>query len=168
MAPNGASIAHVATLVSGLMSEGLGWGLIGTGGIAETFAADLMFTESGRAAAVGSRHIDTANRFADQFDIPNRHASYEALVADPNVDAVYISSPHPFHYDNAKLVLGAGKHALVEKPFTLNAREAREIVELAVERRGFPSKLAGGMGVGVGGEAIAIEKRHPPVHGRVG
>jgi predicted dehydrogenase len=79
------------------MAEPLGWGLIGTGGIADTFAADLMFTDSGRATAVGSRRLDSANRFADRFDIPNRHASYEGLVADPDVDVVYVATPHSCH-----------------------------------------------------------------------
>src|SRR4051794_35278466 len=113
------------------MTEPLGWGLIGTGGIAESFAADLMFTDSGRPAAVGSRHRDSANRFADQFDIPNRHASYEALVADPDVDVVYVATPHPMHHANTLLALEAGKPALVEKAFTMNAAEARELVETA-------------------------------------
>jgi predicted dehydrogenase len=109
----------------------LGWGLIGTGGIARTFAADLAFTESGRAVAVGSRHIDSANRFADRFDIPNRHASYEALVADPDVNVVYVATPHPMHYANALLALRAGKPVLVEKAFTMNAAEAEELVATA-------------------------------------
>jgi predicted dehydrogenase len=109
----------------------LGWGLIGTGGIAQTFAADLAFTESGRAVAVGSRHIDSANRFADRFDIPNRHASYEALVADPDVDVVYVATPHPMHHANALLALRAGKPVLVEKAFTMNAAEAEELVATA-------------------------------------
>ena len=113
------------------MTEPLGWGLIGTGGIAETFAADLMFTDSGRAAAVGSRHIDSANRFADEFGIPNRHASYEALVADPDVDVVYVATPHPMHHANALLALRAGKPVLVEKAFTMNAAEAQELVAVA-------------------------------------
>ena len=103
------------------MTEPLRWGLIGTGGIAQSFAADLIFTASGRAAAVGSRLIDSANRFADRFDIPNRHASYEALVADPEVDVVYVATPHPMHHANALLALRAGKPALVEKAFTMNA-----------------------------------------------
>jgi predicted dehydrogenase len=113
------------------MTEPLGWGLIGTGGIAETFAADLMFTDSGRAAAVGSRQMDSANRFADEFDIPNRHASYEALVADPDVDVVYVATPHPMHHANALLALRAGKPVLVEKAFTMNAAEAEELVAVA-------------------------------------
>jgi predicted dehydrogenase len=113
------------------MTEPLGWGLIGTGGIAETFAADLMFTESGRAAAVGSRHMDSADRFADRFNIPNRHASYEALVADADVDVVYVATPHPMHRAGALLALHAGKSVLVEKPFTMNAAEAEELVATA-------------------------------------
>jgi predicted dehydrogenase len=113
------------------MTEPLGWGLIGTGGIAGTFAADLTFTESGRAAAVGSRSMDSANRFADRFGIPNRHASYEDLVADPDVDVVYIATPHPLHHANALLALRAGKPALVEKAFTMNAAEAEELVAVA-------------------------------------
>src|SRR5438876_7639835 len=113
------------------MNEPLGWGLIGTGGIAGTFAADLLFTDSGRAIAVGSRRMDSANRFADRFDIPNRHASYKALVADPAVDVVYVATPHPMHHANALLALNAGKPVLVEKAFTMNAAEAEELVATA-------------------------------------
>jgi predicted dehydrogenase len=113
------------------MTEPLGWGLIGTGGIAQSFAADLMYTKSGRAAAVGSRHMDSANRFADRVNIPNRHASYEALVADPDVDVVYVATPHPMHHANALLALRAGKPVLVEKAFTMNATEAGELVAAA-------------------------------------
>jgi len=113
------------------MSEPLCWGLIGTGWIADSFAADLAFTDSGRAVAVGSRRMETANRFADRFDIPNRHASYEALVADPDVDVVYVATPHPLHHPDTLLALRAGKPVLVEKPFTMNAAEARELVAVA-------------------------------------
>jgi predicted dehydrogenase len=113
------------------MTEPLGWGLIGTGGIADTFATDLTFTDSGRATAVGSRRLDSANRFADRFDIPNRHASYEELVADPAVDVVYVATPHPMHHANALLALRAGKPVLIEKAFTMNAAEARDLVATA-------------------------------------
>jgi predicted dehydrogenase len=109
----------------------LRWGIIGTGGIAQTFALDLELTDSGRIVAVGSRAQDTADAFADTHDIPNRHASYEALVADPEVDAVYVATPHPWHHDNAMLALEAGKAVLVEKPFTMNAGEARDLVATA-------------------------------------
>ena len=113
------------------MSEPLRWGLIGTGGIAATFAADLELTDSGVVAAVGSRRMDSADRFGDRFGVPNRHASYEALVADPEVDVVYVATPHPFHHANAQLALSAGKPVLVEKAFTMNAAEARDLVATA-------------------------------------
>jgi len=75
--------------------------------------------------------MDSANRFADRFDIPNRHASYEALVADPGVEVVYVATPHPLHHSGALLALRAGKSVLVEKPFTMNSREADELVATA-------------------------------------
>jgi predicted dehydrogenase len=113
------------------MTEPLRWGLIGTGLIAGVFAGDLELTDSGRVVAVGSRRMDSAERFADRFDIPNRHASYQALVEDPDVDAVYVATPHPMHRDDAMLALNAGKPVLVEKPFTMNAEEAKEVVAAA-------------------------------------
>jgi len=113
------------------VTEPLRWGLIGTGGIAATFAADLELTDSGVAVAVGSREMDSADRFGDRFGVPNRHASYEAVVADPEVDVIYVATPHPFHHANAHLALGAGKPVLVEKAFTINAAEARDLVATA-------------------------------------
>jgi predicted dehydrogenase len=107
------------------------WGIIGTGGIARTFAEDLALTDSGVVAAVGSRGQESADSFADEFGIAGRHPSYEALVADPEVDVVYVATPHPMHRENAILALEAGKPVLVEKPFAMNAAEAREIVALA-------------------------------------
>ena len=113
------------------MTEQLRWGLIGTGWISDCFAADMAFADSGRVVAVGSRRLETANAFADRFGIPNRHASYEELVADPEVDVVYVATPHPLHHPNALLALRAGKPVLVEKSFTMNAAEARELVTVA-------------------------------------
>jgi predicted dehydrogenase len=112
------------------MAEKTRWGILATGWIADLFVKDLLLT--GHAVtAVGSRSIETAKRFAKQFGIPAAHGSYEALAADPNVDVIYIATPHPHHVAAAKLALNAGKHILVEKPFTINAREAAEIVALA-------------------------------------
>jgi predicted dehydrogenase len=102
-----------------------------TGAIAVAFAADLAQTTTGRVAAVGSRQAETADAFGDRFDVPNRHGSYEALVADPEVDVVYVATPAPMHLDGARLALRAGKPVLVEKPFTTNAADARELVALA-------------------------------------
>ena len=115
------------------MTEPLRWGVIGTGLIAGVFAGDLELTDSGRVVAVGSRQIESAERFAQRFDVPNRHASYRALVEDPHVEAVYVATPHPMHRDDALLALRAGKPVLVEKPFTMNASEAREVVAAARE-----------------------------------
>ena len=80
---------------------------------------------------MGSRRRETADSFADEFGIPNRHPSYEDLVADPEVDVVYVATPHPMHHDDALLALDAGKPALVEKAFTMNADEARHLVAAA-------------------------------------
>jgi predicted dehydrogenase len=114
------------------MSDGpTRWGIIGTGGIAETFASDLALTDSGVVAAVGSRTQESADRFGERFGVARRHAAYEALVADPEVDVIYVATPHPMHRDDAILALEAGKPVLVEKPFAMNAAEAREIVAVA-------------------------------------
>lgn len=112
---------------------GLRWGILGTGGIAHLFTSDLKL-EGFAVTAVGSRSQTTADEFAGRHGIARAHASYEALVADPEVDAVYVSTPHPFHAENATLALEAGKHVLVEKPFTINAAEAQAVVDLAAER----------------------------------
>ncbi len=112
------------------MTQDIRWGILGTGGIAHAQTTDLLgngFT----VTAVGSRGQDSADAFAAEFGIPTAHGSYEALVADPDVDIVYVSTPHPFHAEAALLALNAGKHVLVEKPFTLNAAEAREVVDTA-------------------------------------
>jgi predicted dehydrogenase len=114
-----------------MTTEPLRWGLIGSGLIAGTFAKDMAVTDSGRVVAIGSRSQESADRFADEFHISNRHASYEALVADPAVDVVYVATPHPMHHANALLALDAGKPVLVEKAFTMNALEARELVDRA-------------------------------------
>jgi predicted dehydrogenase len=106
------------------------WGILATGWIAELFVQDLLQTGHS-VTAVGSRTDESAKRFAKQFGIATAHGSYAALAADPNVDIIYIATPHPHHVTAAKLALNAGKHILVEKPFTINAREAAEIVALA-------------------------------------
>jgi predicted dehydrogenase len=102
---------------------GLRWGILATGGIAHMFTSDLR-TAGLEVAAVGSRRRDAADSFAREFDIARAHDSYEALVADPEVDIVYVATPHPSHAENALLALEHGKHVVVEKPFTLTGREA--------------------------------------------
>jgi predicted dehydrogenase len=111
----------------------LRWGILGTGGIARRFTQDLLLTGH-TVAAVGSRTREGAERFAVSFGIAAAHPSYEALVADPAVDLVYVATPHPWHYPHAALALDAGKHVLVEKPFTLNAEQAKRLVSQAADQ----------------------------------
>ncbi len=148
------------------------WGILGTGGIASTFVTDLQLSDSGVATAVGSRSQRSADRFGHEFRIANRHASYEALVADPNVDVIYVATPHPMHHGNAILALRAGKHVLVEKPFTMNAVEAREITKVARENGRFAMEamwmrflphvgvIRDWLGRGVLGEIITVTADH--------
>jgi predicted dehydrogenase len=113
------------------------WGIIGTGGIAAAFAGDLKLLPDAQLVAVGSRSQDSADKFGARFDISRRYPTYEQLVEDPDVDAVYVSTPHPWHHPNALLAIRAGKAVLVEKPFTINAKEARELVSEARARGTF-------------------------------
>lgn len=115
------------------MSKRLRWGILGTGWIAHQQVTDLL-GDGGIVTAVGSRSLGSAQAFAEQYAIPVAHGSYEDLVADTEVDVVYIATPHPYHAANAQLALNAGKHVLVEKPFTLNAAEAQAVVDLALAR----------------------------------
>jgi predicted dehydrogenase len=108
------------------------WGLMATGGIARTFATDLVeHVPDAQLVAVGSRSQEGADAFADDFDIPRRHASYEALAEDPEVDAIYVSPPHPMHKDATLLALRGGKAVLCEKPFAMDVAESQEMVDVA-------------------------------------
>ncbi|MDP9379178.1 MAG: aldo/keto reductase [Chloroflexota bacterium] len=113
------------------MTNRLAWGIIGTGNIAKTFARGLRGSRTGQLVAVGSRSQEGADKFGQEFDAPNRHGSYEALLADPQVQAVYISTPHPMHAEWAIKAADAGKHVLCEKPLGLNYPEAMAVVEAA-------------------------------------
>lgn len=114
--------------------EQIRWGILSTGGIAANFARSLRDVPDAVLLAVGSRTQAAAERFGREFDIPRRYASYEALAADPELDAIYIATPHPLHAPNMRLCLEAGKAVLCEKPFTVNAAEARACVALARAR----------------------------------
>ncbi len=109
----------------------LRWGILGTGGIAHTFARDLPLLQTATVTAVGSRRPETAATFADEFGIAHRHTTAEDLAADDTVDAVYVSTPHPMHFDGALAAIQAGKAVLVEKAFTVNAAQAIELVQAA-------------------------------------
>ena len=106
------------------------WGILGTGGIARAFADDLVYANGHRVGAVGSRTLENATKFAQNYAGAVAFGSYEELVAS-DVDAIYIATPHTFHAEHSLLALGAGKPVLCEKPFTINARQAKSVVDLA-------------------------------------
>ena len=109
-------------------------GIIGTGWIAEKAAITLNGLNDIEAYAVGSRKQDTAEAFAAKWNIAKAYGSYSDLIADPDVDLAYIGTPHSHHYDVTREALLAGKPCLVEKAFMANARQTREIIDLAHER----------------------------------
>lgn len=113
------------------------WGLLSTSAIAGRFAADLRRTDGAELTAVGSRSLESARKFAQQNGVARAHGSYEALVADPDVDIVYVSTPHAFHRDNVLMCFDAGKPVLCEKALTLNAADATELVARAREKQLF-------------------------------
>ena len=115
------------------MSTLLQWGILATGNIARAFAQGLSHSTTGRLAAVGSRSAASAEAFGKNFGLPVKscHGSYEELLADPAVQAVYISNPHPGHAEWAIRCAEAGKHVLCEKPLAVNHAEAMAVVEAA-------------------------------------
>ncbi len=113
------------------------WGILGTGGIARAFATALKQTSDAALVAVGSRSVESARAFAGDFGAPNSYGSYEELAAAPGIDIIYIATPHPLHAANAMLALEGGKAVLCEKPFTMNLREAEQVVALARAKKLF-------------------------------
>ena len=112
--------------------EKIRWGILATGSIAASFAEGVINSSFGKLVAVGSRSQDSADKFADKFGgIPNRHASYQQLLEDDQVDAIYIATPHPMHKEWAIKAANVGKHILCEKPIGLNEADAKEIVQSA-------------------------------------
>ncbi|KNX37072.1 Gfo/Idh/MocA family protein [Luteipulveratus halotolerans] len=109
----------------------LRWGVLGPGGIASSFVAALRAGTQQQVVAAGSRDLGRAQAFADRFGVASAYGSYEALVNDPDVDVVYVASPHSEHREHALLALEAGKHVLVEKAFARSRAEAQEVVGLA-------------------------------------
>ena len=113
------------------------WGILATGWIADQLAQAINDQPDATCLAVGSRSQSAADKFGDKWHIPRRYPTYEALVADPDLDVIYIATPHNLHYENMKLCLKAGKPVLCEKPLTINAAQARECIELAREQELF-------------------------------
>jgi predicted dehydrogenase len=113
------------------------WGVVGPGGIASSFAEAMGRVPDGEIVAVASRAMDRADAFGDRFGIGARYDDYRALAADPEVDAVYVATPHSRHEVDAIACLEAGKHVLCEKPFALNAEQAQRMVAVARDKERF-------------------------------
>jgi len=129
------------------------WGIIGPGRIANQFADGLKVIDDAALYAVASTRLDRANTFAAQHGGEKTYDSYEALVSDPHVDAIYIATPHRFHLENALLCLKAGKPVLCEKPLTVNAAETQRLIETARANKVFLME--------------ALWTRYLPIYGQV-
>jgi len=113
------------------MKRTLRWGIIGTGIIARTFAEQLPFSKTGKLVAVGSRELAAARDFATKYGAKHAHGSYEELLADDAVEAVYITTPHPLHAEWAIAAAKAGKHILCEKPITMSVKDSKKVITAA-------------------------------------
>jgi dihydrodiol dehydrogenase / D-xylose 1-dehydrogenase (NADP) len=114
--------------------ETIRWGILSTGWIASQLAQAITDQPDAEIAAVGSRTQASADEFGAKWNVPRRYGSYEALANDPDVDVIFIGTPHTFHYENMLLCLNAGKHVLCEKPITINAAQAEECINLARQK----------------------------------
>lgn len=112
-------------------------GIIGCGGIAKKMAATLGKMKEVQRYAVASRNREKAQAFANEWGFEKAYGSYEELANDPQVDLIYIATPHAIHYDNARMCIEKGKPVLCEKAFTANARQAEELLSFAHEKKVF-------------------------------
>jgi predicted dehydrogenase len=110
------------------------WGIVGPGFIAGLFAEDLARTPGARCMAVASRDVDRARDFAERYAVGRHYGTYAALANDPDIDIVYVATPHSHHFEHARLMLEGGKAVMVEKPFTIKAGEAEQLIALARAR----------------------------------
>jgi predicted dehydrogenase len=119
------------------MNDKIRWGILGCGRIAKKFAADLKYVEEAELVAVGSRHQQTADEFADEFSVRKRHGNYQSLAADEEVDVIYVASPHGMHHEHTLLCLQHKKAVLCEKAFAINLKQAQEMIALAKQQEVF-------------------------------
>ncbi|MDH4201286.1 MAG: Gfo/Idh/MocA family oxidoreductase [Phycisphaerae bacterium] len=151
------------------MTEKIKWGIMGCGSIANQYANDLVLSKHGQLVAVGSRSKAKAQTFAAQNGGVRAYGSYEEVAADPDVNIVYVATPHPFHMENTLLVIAHGKHVLCEKPIALNAKQTRRMIAAAQKKgvflmegmwtRFFPAmvQLRKRLAAGHIGKVIAVE-----------
>ncbi|MGC4036707.1 MAG: Gfo/Idh/MocA family oxidoreductase [Chitinophagaceae bacterium] len=110
------------------------WGILGSGRIARKFASDLKFVDNSELIAIGSRSMESAEAFAQEFPVKYKHGSYESLVANKDVDVIYIATPHNLHFENTVLCLNNNKAVLCEKPFAMNASQSKAMITLAKKK----------------------------------
>jgi predicted dehydrogenase len=126
-----ASMLGFDSLAEQPMENTIRWGILGTGNIAGQFVRGLKDARNAQAVAVGSRSMEKAAAFAREFEIPQGYGSYAELVHDPNVNVIYVATPHALHHENTLMCLQAGKAVLCEKPLAIDEQQAREMIDLA-------------------------------------
>lgn len=119
------------------MSRKYNWGIIGLGNIAHKFAEDLLLVKDANLCGVASRNIEKAKSFGDFFQADKHYGSYQELANDPNIDVVYIATPHTFHFEHTMMCLEKGKAVLCEKAFGMNASEVEQMIAKAREKNVF-------------------------------
>lgn len=119
------------------MASKIRWGILGCGRIARKFAQDLKHVADAELVAAGARSYDTAKVFAEEFSVKHIHGSYLELVTNPEVDVIYVATPHAFHHEHAMLCIENGIAVLCEKAFALNSRQAKEMIDLARKKKVF-------------------------------
>lgn len=118
-----------------MKKKNIKWGILATGGIAHKFAHHFQRVSHAEIIAVGSRSLTRAKKFATEFNILRAYGSYEALVKDKDIDAIYVATPHNLHKDNTLMALNAGKAVLCEKPLSLNQKEVLQMQKLAMQKK---------------------------------
>jgi predicted dehydrogenase len=119
------------------MNQTIRWGILGCGKIARKFASDLQWVKNAQLIAVGAREQATADAFAKDFPAKHKHASYQSLVENPEVDVIYVATPHGLHHEHVMLCLSHKKAVLCEKAFALNYRESKEMIDFARSQKTF-------------------------------
>lgn len=119
------------------MAKRIKWGILGTGKIAHVFAQDLLLSDDAVLFAVASRSSGKANAFRKKFNALKSYESYESLAIDPDIDVVYIATPHVFHYKHSMMCMEAGKAVLCEKPFGMNQKQVEKMIQKAKEKQVF-------------------------------
>ena len=117
-----------------MKTKTINWGIIGAGKIASKFATDLLTISNSKLYAIASRNLDKARDFSEKYKASTAYGSYEDLVTDPNIDAIYIATPHSFHKAHTLLCLNYNKAVLCEKPFAMNLQEVEAMIQLSKEK----------------------------------